>query len=114
MSPGRARMKRRIDPGADREEVEPEQQAPERLDRHLDLAAIFGLRQQEPGDKGAKRHRQMARRGGQPVAQDHQQARRHEELGALGFGDEMEERPQREAAENDQRGQPQPGRGRAS
>ena len=96
---------RRIDRGADRNEVEPEQQAAEGFDRHFDLAAIFGLRQQEPGDKGAKRHRQMARRGGQPIAQHHEQARRHEELGALRFRDKMKEGPQREAAENDQRGQ---------
>ena len=107
MRPGRAMMKRRIDRGADRDEIEPEQQAPERLDRHFDLAAIFGLRQQEPGDKGAERHRQMARRGGQPVAEHHQQARRHEELGALRFRDEMKEGPQRQTAENDQRGQRQ-------
>ena len=98
---------RRIDRGADRDEVEPEQEAPERFDRHFDLAAIFGLRQQEPGDEGAERHRQMARRGGQPIAEHHQEAGRHEELGALRFRDEMEERPQREPAENDQRGQSQ-------
>ena len=47
----------------------------------------------------------MARRGGQPIAEHHQQARRHEEFGALCFRDEMKKRPQREAAENDQRGQ---------
>ena len=49
----------------------------------------------------------MARRGGQPIAEHHQQARRHEEFAALRFGDKMEEGPQREATENDQRGQPQ-------
>ena len=91
---------RRIDRGADRDEVEPEQEAPERLDRHLDLAPIFGLGQQKPGDEGAERHRQMARRRGQPVAEHHQQARRHEELRALRLRHEMEERPQREAAED--------------
>ena len=96
---------RGIDRGADRDEVEPEQEAPERFDRHFDLAAIFGLRQQKPGDEGAERHRQMARRGGEPVAEHHQQARRHEELGALRFRDEMEERPQRQPAEDDQGGQ---------
>ena len=103
----------RIDPGADRHEVEPEQEAAERLDRELDLAAIFGLREKQPGDKGAERHRQMARRGGQPVAQHHQQARRHEELGALRFGDKTEEGPQGEAAEDDQRGQAERRRRRA-
>ena len=105
--PGSRDDERRIDRGADRDEVEPEQEAPEWFDRHFDLAAIFGLRQQEPGDEGAERHRQVARRGGQPVAEHHQEACRHEELGALRFGDEMEERPQRETAENDQRGQRQ-------
>ena len=35
------------------------------------------------------------------------QARRHEEFRALRFGDEMEEGPQSEAAENDERRQPQ-------
>ena len=96
-----------IDPGADRDEIEPEQEPPERLDGELDLAAIFGLRQKQPGDERAKRHREVARRRGHPIAQDHQEARRHEELGALRGGDEMEERPQGEAPENDQRGQPQ-------
>ena len=92
---------RRIDRGADRDKVEPEQETSERLDRHFDLAPIFGLRQQEPGDESAKRHRQVARCGGQPIAEHHQEACRHEEFGALRFSDEMEERPQREPAEDD-------------
>ena len=45
---------RRIDRGPDRNEIEPEQEAPERFDRHFDLAAIFGLRQQEPGDEARR------------------------------------------------------------
>ena len=104
---------RGIDPGSDRNEVETEQEAAKRLDRELDLAAIFGFRQKQPGDKGAERHRQMARRGGQPVAQHHQEARRHEELRALRFGHEMEERPQGEAAENNQRCEAERRRGAA-
>ncbi len=92
----------RIDPGPDRDEIEPEQQALERLDRHLDLAAVLGLRQQEPGDEGAERHRQVARRGEQAVAEHDQETGGHEELGAPGLGDEMEERPQRQPAERDQ------------
>ena len=52
----------------------------------------------------------MARRGGQPIAKHDQEAGRHEELGALGFGDEMEKGPQRETAENNKGGQRQRGR----
>ena len=103
-----------IDRRPNRKEVEPEQEAPERLDRDFDLAAIFGFRQQEPGDKGAERHRQMARRGGKPVAEHDQETRRHEELGALCFRDEMEERPQRETAEDDKGGKRQARPARAS
>ena len=100
---------RRIDPGPDRNEIEPEQQALERLDRHLDLAAVLRFRQQQPGDEGPERHRQMARRGEQSVAEHHQKTGRHEELGAARLGDEMEERPQGQPAEHDQGPQRQHG-----
>ncbi len=96
---------RRIDSGPDGDEIEPEQQALERLDGHLDLASVLGFRQQEPGDERAERHRQPARRGGEAVAEHHQQTGGHEEFRALRFGDEMEKRPQREPAEHDQRGE---------
>ena len=99
-----------IDLGADRDEVEPEQQALERLDRHFDLAPVFGFRQQQPRDEGAERHGKLARRRGEAVAEHHQQAGGHEEFRALRLGDEMEERPQREPAEDDQRGERERGR----
>src|SRR5271166_5436039 len=81
----------------------------ERLDRHFDLAAVFGLGQQEPGDEGTERHREAARRGGQAVAQHHQETGGHEEFGALRLGHEMKERPQRNTPEDDQRSERQRG-----
>ena len=96
---------RRIDARSDRYEIEPEQQPLERLDRHLDLAAVFRFREQKSGDEGAERHRQMARRSQQAVAEHHKETGRHEELGAPRLGDEMEERAQRQPAEHDQRRQ---------
>ncbi len=100
---GPGKNERRIDLGPDGDEVEPEQQALERLDRHFDFAAVLSLRQQEPGDEGAERHREAARRGGQTVAQHHQEAGGHEEFGALRLGHETKERPERNAPEDDQR-----------
>ena len=44
-----------IEPGADRDEEQAEQQPLERLDRHLDLAAELGLGEQQAGDEGAER-----------------------------------------------------------
>ena len=110
MRRGPGEDQRRIDLGPDRDEVEPEQQALERLDRHFDLAAVFGLRQQEPSHEGAERHREAARSGGEPVAKHHQQAGGHEEFGALRLGHEVKERTERNAPEDDQRGKSQRGR----
>ncbi len=63
---GRARRKdREIELGADGDEEQAEQQALEGLDRHLDLAPIFGFGEQQAGDEGAQRHRQAAGGGGQ-------------------------------------------------
>ena len=73
------------------------------------ISAVFGLRQQEPGDEGAERHREAARRGGQAVAQHHQETGGHEEFGALRLGHEMKEQPQRNTPEDDQRSERQRG-----
>ena len=54
-----------VDMHADREEEYAEQQAAEGIDHRLDGAAILGLRQQEAGDEGAERHRQVG------VGRDH-------------------------------------------
>ena len=43
---------------ADREKEHAEQEPFERIDGRLDGAMILGLRQQQPGDKGAERHGQ--------------------------------------------------------
>ena len=91
---------REIEFGADRDEEQAEQQALERLDRHLDLAAELGLGEQQPGDEGAERHRQAAGGGSQRRAQHHQQAGGHEEFRAAGQRDRVEQRPQHHTADN--------------
>ena len=50
-----------VEPRADRNEEEAEQQALERLDRHFDLAPEFGLGEQQAGDEGAEPHREIRR-----------------------------------------------------
>ena len=96
--PARANSKRKIEFGPDRHEEQPEQQALERLDRHFDLASIFGLREQEPGDERAERHRQPAGRRDQTGAQHHEKAGGHEEFGAFGHRHGMKQRAQHNAA----------------
>ena len=93
-----------VEARADGDEEQAQQQALERLDRHLDLAAEFGFRQQQTGDEGAQRHRQARKGGDDRRAHDDEQARRHEELGRMGVRDLMEQRPQQQAAgANDRR-----------
>ena len=87
-----------VQAGADRHEEQAEQQALERLDRHLDLAPVFGFGQQQSGDECAERHRQAGHRRHDRRAHDDQQARGHEEFRRMRLGDLMEQRPQQQPA----------------
>ena len=95
---GRAMTAPMSRPGADRHEEQAEQQALEGLDRHLDLAPVFGFGEQKSGDECAERHRQAGRRRHDRRAHDDQQARGHEEFRRMRLGDLMEQRPQQQPA----------------
>ena len=91
----------KIEFGADGNEEQPQQQSLERLDRHLDLAAIFGFRQQQPGDERAERHREPARRGDQGGPEHDQHTGGHEEFDVLRHGDRVKQRSQHQTPEHD-------------
>ena len=97
-----AAMSRKIEAHADGDQEHAEQQAFERVDGDLDLAAEFGLGQQQAGDQRAEFHRQADHRGGKPGREDHQQAGGDEQFRAAGARDAAEQRPQHQAAGDDQ------------
>ena len=92
----------KIEAHADGDQEHAEQQAFERVDGDLDLAAEFGLCQQQPGDQRAEFHRQTDHGGREPGREDHQQAGGDEQLRAAGARDAAEQRPQHEPAGDDQ------------
>ena len=81
----------------------PTQQAFERLDRDLDLAAVFRAGQQQPADQRAESHGQTGGRSSQAGGDHHQQARRHEQFRAAGARHAAEQRAQHQAAEGNDR-----------
>ena len=91
-----------IEAHADGDQEHAEQQALERIDGDLDLAAEFGFRQQQPGDQRTEFHRQVHRGGGQAGGEDHQQARGDEQFRAAGARDAAEQRAQHQTAGDDQ------------
>ena len=96
--------KRHVEAHADREEEHAEQQPLERIDGRLDGAVVLGLGQQQPRDEGAERHRQAGRRAGEPAADGDEQRCGDEQLGAVGGGDEAEQRTQDDRADERDRG----------
>ena len=89
-----------IDRHADRDEEQADEQALERLDIDADLVAILGLRQHQAGEKRAKRHRQTGGLGGDRGADDHQQHRGQEHVGAARRADEAEQRTDDQSADH--------------
>ena len=83
-----------IDVHADREEENPEQEPAEWIDHRLDGPPVLGFRQQQPGDEGAKRHRQASIGGDHARADRDQQGGGHEELRIVGAGGQAEQRLQ--------------------
>jgi hypothetical protein len=64
---------RDVETHSDRNEEHAEQEAFEGIDRGLDRAAILGLREQQPGDKGAERHRKPTGGCDKAGSQHHQE-----------------------------------------
>ena len=93
---------RKIKAHADGDQEHAKQQAFERIDGDLDLAAKFGLCQQEPRDQRAEFHRQTDHCRREPCREDHQQAGGNEQLRAAGARDAAEQRPQHEPASGNQ------------
>jgi hypothetical protein len=90
-----------VDAGPDGDEEQAQQQAPERLDVGLQLAAELALGQHHPGQEGAEGGRQAdgLHDAGHP---DHdQQGGGGEDLAQAGLGDEAEDRPHQIAAAAD-------------
>jgi hypothetical protein len=85
-----------IDAHAHRHEEQPQHQPLEGFEIDLDLVAELGLGQQQPGQKGAQRHRQPGRRGQHRGPQHHQQDGGHEHLAAARLGHDMQRRAQHE------------------
>ncbi len=90
-----------IDGHADRHEEEAEQQAAEGGDVGGDLVAIFGIGDHQPGDEGAKGHRQAGLLGREAGREHHHQGGRREHLGRVDRGGEREQRPQQIARGDD-------------
>ena len=67
-----------IEAHADGDQKHADKQPLERLDRDLNLSAIFRAGQQQAADQGAKSHGQAGRGGGKPGTDHDQQARRDE------------------------------------
>ncbi len=86
---------------AHRDQEDTEQQAFERLDQHFDLAAIFRLREQQPREQRAHRHGEPGGGGRGGGAEQHEQTRGHEKLGAVGARDGAEEWTQQQASRRD-------------
>ena len=70
-----------IESHADGDEEESQQHVAIRLDVFLDLEAVFGLRDEHAGEKGAEHERQARQTGQEREQQDNQQHVQHEELG---------------------------------
>jgi len=95
---------RQVDLHADRHEEQPQQQSLERPDVRLDLVAVFGFREQQPGKKGAQRHGN-AGLGHQPAGtQHHQQSDGDEEFLQPRGGDDPVERAQHAPADQHRSG----------
>ena len=97
---------------ADRDQEYADKQAFERLDRDLDLPAIFRAGQQQPADQRAESHREAGSGSGKAGRDHHQQARRHKQFRALRARHAAEQRAQHQPAEGDDRRRPpaRPGR----
>jgi len=83
-----------VDAHADGHEEQSQHQALEGLQIDLDLVAVFRFGQQQAGKKGAERHGQAGIAGDRGDADDGQQHRRHEHLGAAGLRDQAQGRAQ--------------------
>ena len=90
-----------VDAHADREEEDAQQEGLEGLDDGLDDLAVLGLRQQEPGDECAERHRDAGDRRKHPRADDDEQRDRQQQFGGVGRGHEPIERAQHRPSEHD-------------
>ena len=88
----------KIEAHADGDQEHAKQQALERIDGDLDLAAKFGFGQQEPRDQRAEFHRQTDHRRRKSGREDHQQAGGNEQLRAAGARDAAKQRAQHEPA----------------
>ena len=94
---------KQVDRRADRDEEQPQQQAPKGLDIDLDLVAVFGAGEQQARQERAERHRQAGRLGRHSRADNDQQHQGEEHFPARGSADEAEQRANDEAA-GDQNG----------
>ena len=102
----------KVEPHADGEQEHPQREPLERGDHVLDLAVVFGLGDQQPGDQRTNDWREPDRAGRERGEDYHQQADRKEQLGAFGPRSLIEqprqdEPPADQQAHYDNRAEPQ-------